>query len=296
MNPPRLFDPDLTRLRLARAWQGIPPLFLLERVVEDMLERLAAVKRSFQRVVDLGTPAPLLVESLARERPDCLVTHLAPVRGALGQMGGIIADAQMLPLAAGSVDLIVSALALHSIDDLPGALAQIRRALRPDGLFMACLPGGQTLHELRHAMAAAEAEITGGASPRVAPFADLRDLGGLLQRAGLALPVTDVDSLIVRYASMFDLMRDLRAMGATSNLVQRSRIPLRRGVLVRAAQIYAEQFADADGRVRATFELVWLSGWAPHESQQKPLKPGSAKMRLADALGTTEIKASEIEP
>ena len=145
-------------------------------------------------------------------------------------------------------------------------------------------------------MAAAEAEITGGASPRVAPFADLRDLGGLLQRAGLALPVTDVDSLIVRYASMFDLMRDLRAMGATSNLVQRSRIPLRRRVLVRAAEIYAEQFADADGRVRATIELVWLSGWAPHESQQKPLKPGSAKMRLADALGTTEMKASEIKP
>ena len=203
---------------------------------------------------------------------------------------GVVGDLQALPLAPESTDLIVSALALHTVNDLPGTLAQIRRALRPDGLFLACLPGGQTLHELRHAFASAEAELTGGASPRVAPFADLRDLGGLLQRAGLALPVTDTDVVTVRYASMFALMADLRAMGATSSLVQRSRRPLRRDVLMRAAAIYGEKFADGDGRVRATFELIWLSGWAPHESQQKPLRPGSAKMRLAEALGTTEIK------
>ena len=286
---PAIFDPALTRQRLTRAWRSTPPLFLLERVAEDMLDRLSAVKRDFARIIDLATPAPLLAGAL-RARLRGQVHHFAPIAAALGQGGGAVADPQALPLAPESCDLLVSALALHSVNDLPGTLAQIRRALRPDGLFIACLPGGQTLHELRHAFAAAEAEITGGASPRVAPFADLRDLGGLLQRAGLALPVTDVDNITVRYASMFALMQDLRAMGSTSNLIQRSRKPLRRQVLVRAAALYAENFSDRDGRVRATFELVWLSGWAPHESQQKPLKPGSAKMRLAEALGTQEIK------
>ena len=287
---PAIFDTALTRQRLARAWRGTPPMFLLERVAEDMLDRLSAVKREFASIVDLATPGPLLANALRAGLSNGTTQHLAPVAAALGYCRGVVADPQALPLASGSCDLIISALALHTINDLPGTLAQIRRALRPDGLFLACLPGGQTLHELRHSFAAAEAEITGGASPRVAPFADLRDLGGLLQRAGLALPVTDVDNVTVRYASMLALMQDLRAMGATNNLVQRSRKPLRREVLMRAGAIYAENFADPDGRVRATFELIWLSGWAPHESQQKPLKPGSARMRLAQALGTTEIK------
>ena len=287
---PAIFDTALTRQRLARAWRGTPPMFLLERVAEDMLDRLSAVKREFASIVDLATPGPLLANALRAGLGNGTTQHLAPVAAALGYCRGVVADPQALPLASGSCDLIISALALHTINDLPGTLAQIRRALRPDGLFLACLPGGQTLHELRHSFAAAEAEITGGASPRVAPFADLRDLGGLLQRAGLALPVTDVDNVTVRYASMLALMQDLRAMGATNNLVQRSRKPLRREVLMRAGAIYAENFADPDGRVRATFELIWLSGWAPHESQQKPLKPGSARMRLAQALGTTEIK------
>src|SRR6202012_544789 len=179
--------------------------------------------------------------------------------------------------------LVISALALQFVNDLPGALVQIRRALKPDGLFLAVLLGGETLTELRQAFAAAEAEIEGGVSPRVAPFADLRDIGGLLQRAGFALPVTDVDRVVVRYGNAFGLMQDLRRMGATNSLIERRKTPTRRATLVRMAEIYAERFADPDGRIRATFDIIWLSGWAPHESQQTPLAPGSARMRLADA-------------
>jgi hypothetical protein len=172
-------------------------------------------------------------------------------------------------------------------------LVQIRRALRPDGLLLAALLGGDTLIELRQALAEAEAEVEDGISPRVIPFADLRDLGGLLQRAGFALPVTDVDRVTVRYASPVALMHDLRRMGATNMLTERRRRPTRRATLMRMIEIYGDRFADADGRVRATFEIVWLSGWAPHESQQQPLRPGSAQRRLADALGTTELPAGE---
>jgi len=188
---------------------------------------------------------------------------------------------------------VVSALALQFVNDLPGVLVQIRRALKPDGLFLAALMGGETLTELRQSFAAAESEIEGGASPRVAPFADLRELGALLQRAGFALPVTDVDRVIVRYDSAFAVMHDLRRMGATNALLARRRVPLRRATLLRMAEIYAKRFADKDGRVRATFEIVWLSGWAPDPSQQQPLKPGSAKTRLADALGAREISTGE---
>jgi hypothetical protein len=179
------------------------------------------------------------------------------------------------------------------VNDLPGTLIQIRRALRPDGLLLAALIGGGTLGELREAFAQAESEIEGGVSPRVAPFADVRELGALLQRAGFALPVVDSDRLTVRYRTLFALMRDLRRMGATNVLSQRRRVPLRRATLQRMADNYAARFADADGRLRATFEIVWLSGWAPHESQQKPLKPGSATQRLADALGSQEISTGE---
>ena len=180
--------------------------------------------------------------------------------------------------------MIVSGLALQWVNDLPGVFAQIRRCLAPDGLFLACLVGGASLAELRGALAQAEDELLGGASPRVSPFVDVRDLGGLLQRAGFALPVTDADAFTLRYDSMFALCDELRAMGAANALTARSRKPLGRQVFFRAAQIYAEKFSDPDGRVRASFEIVWLSGWAPHESQQKPAKPGSATMRLADAL------------
>jgi SAM-dependent methyltransferase len=202
----------------------------------------------------------------------------------------IAADEETLPLRDASLDLVVSALALQFINDLPGTLIQIRRALRPDGLFLAALAGGETLTELRQAFAVAEAEIEDGISPRVAPFPDVRDMGALLQRAGFALPVTDVDRLTARYDSPISLMHDLRRMGATNALVERSRRPLKRATLTRMSEIYAERFADRDGRIRATFEIIWLSGWAPHASQQKPLAPGSARRRLADALGTKETR------
>jgi SAM-dependent methyltransferase len=205
----------------------------------------------------------------------------------------VVADEEALPFRDASLDLVVSALALHTVNDLPGTLAQIRRALKPDGLFLAALYGGDTLTELRQSFAQAETEIENGISPRVAPFADLRDLGALLQRAGFALPVADVDRITVRYASPFALMHELRRMGATNTLIARRRRPLKRATLMRMAELYAQNFSDPDGRIRATFEIVWLSGWAPHESQQKPLAPGSARTRLADALGTNEISTGE---
>jgi SAM-dependent methyltransferase len=205
----------------------------------------------------------------------------------------IVADEEALPFADQSLDLVISLLSLQTVNDLPGVLIQVRRALKPDGLFLGALLGGDTLAELRDSFAAAEAEVEGGVSPRVAPFADVRELGALLQRAGFALPVADVDRIVVRYASPFALMDDLRRMGETNLLNERRRAPLRRATLLRMAAIYAERFADADGKVRATFDIVWLSGWAPHESQQQPLRPGSARTRLADALGTREIPAGE---
>jgi SAM-dependent methyltransferase len=205
----------------------------------------------------------------------------------------IAADEEALPFCDGVFDLVVSALALQFVNDLPGTLVQIRRALKPDGLFVAAILGGETLTELRQSFATAESEVEGGVSPRVAPFADLRDLGALLQRAGFALPVTDTDRLTVRYGSAFALMHDLRRMGATNALADRRRTPLKRATLMRMGEIYAERFADHDGRLRATFEIMWLSGWAPDPSQQQPLRPGTAKARLADALGTREFPAGE---
>jgi len=196
----------------------------------------------------------------------------------------MLAQDEVLPLAPESLDLAVSALAFQFVNDLPGVLAQLRRALKPDGLLLAAMIGGDTLTELRQSFAAAEAECEGGVSPRVAPFVDLRDLGHLLQRAGLALPVTDVDHVVVRYDNAFALMADLRGMGATNILVERRRTPTRRATMLRMAQIYRERFADPDGRIRATFDIVWLSAWAPHESQQKPLRPGSATASLEEAV------------
>src|SRR5262249_26751587 len=204
----------------------------------------------------------------------------------------VVADEEALPFADGTLDLVVSGLSLQAVNDLPGTLTQVRRALKPDGLFLAALLGGDTLTELRQSFAAAESDLDGGVSPRVAPFVDVRETGALLQRAGFALPVTDVDRITVRYGTPLGLLLDLRRMGAANPLVERRRVPLRRATLMRAMEIYAERFADPDdGRVRASFDIIWLSGWSPHESQQQPLRPGSAKQRLADALGTTEIAA-----
>jgi SAM-dependent methyltransferase len=267
---PTLFDRALLRARMERARRGGPVTFLLDRVREDMEERLQAGMRNFADAADVWTPGELLQAPLADRFKS--ITRID------------LAETETLPLQPGSLDLVVSALAFQFVNDLPGVLAQIRRALRPDGLLLAAMVGGDSLAELRQSFAAAEAECEGGVSPRVAPFADLRDIGGLLQRAGLALPVTDVDRVVVRYDSAFALMADLRRMGASNILVERRRTPTRRATMLRMAQIYGERFADPDGRIRATFDLVWLSGWAPHESQQKPLKPGSAKASLEAAV------------
>ena len=282
MSAPLVFDRALVRRRLARALQGGYADFLLARAAQDLEERLGTVLRGFALALDVGTPTGAAVAALAGKAET--VVRLAPVP----EPGAVLGDEESLPFAGERFDLAVSLLALQSVNDLPGALVQIRRALRPDGLFMGCLLGGSTLTELRQAFTQAEAEIEGGASPRVAPFADVRELGALLQRAGFALPVADSETVRVRYPDPFALMRDLRAMGFTNALRDRRRTPLRRATLMRAATVYAERFADPDGRLPATFELVWLSGWAPHESQQKPLRPGSAQMRLADALGVKE--------
>jgi SAM-dependent methyltransferase len=214
------------------------------------------------------------------------VIRLAPTEASAGagDFLAAVGDLERLPAADGRLDLAVSLLALQTVNDLPGALIQMRRALKADGLLMAAILGGDTLTELRQSFTIAESEILGGASPRVAPFVDVRALGALAQRAGLALPVVDLDRATVRYDDLFALLADLRAFGAANALYARSRKPLRRAVLARAGAVYAELFADPDGRLRATFDILWLSGWARHESQPKPLKPGSATMRLADAL------------
>ena len=187
-------------------------------------------------------------------------------------------------------------LGLHAVNDLPGALAQIRRALKPDGLFVGALFGGETLNELRLSLAAAESEVMGGISPRVAPFADVRDLGGLLQRVGFALPVADVERTIIRFSDFAALVHELRLMGESNALTERRRKPMSRAMLAATAAHYAANFADPDGKLRATFDIVYLTGWAPHESQQQPLKPGSAKARLAEALGTNERSAGDAVP
>jgi SAM-dependent methyltransferase len=263
---PVLFDRALLGRRLARAQKLGPATFLLDRVREDMAERLAAVNRAFTEAADIWTPGAGL------SLPGLGIRHVD------------IAGEETLPLAPATLDLAVSALAFQFVNDLPGVLAQIRRALKPDGLLLAALIGGDSLTELRQSFAAAEAECEGGVSPRVVPFADLRDIGGLLQRAGLALPVTDVDRAVVRYDNAFALMQDLRRMGATNILLERRRLPTRRTTMLRMAQLYTQRFADPDGRIRATFDIVWLSAWAPHESQPKPLRPGSATASLEQAV------------
>jgi SAM-dependent methyltransferase len=260
--------------------------FLLVRAAEDLRDRVSLVKRRFALAADFGSPGPHGAAALAATgQADCVI-RVAPTEASLGVGDFLpaVGDLERLPAGDGRLDLAVSLLALQTVNDLPGALLQIRRALKDDGLLIAAMIGGESLTELRQSLTIAESEVLGGASPRVAPFVDVRALGGLAQRAGLALPVVDLDRAVVRYPDMFALLADLRAMGATSALHARSRKPLRREVLARAAVVYAERFADPDDRLRATFDFVWLSGWAPHESQPKPLEPGSATTRLADAL------------
>lgn len=281
-----IFDTELIvqRKRRAVAAAASGASFLLDRAVEDLVERLSTVERRFERAAALFGMTPALRDALLASGQVESAIRVELHQSFLGFDEGLVGALDHIPLEPASIDLAVSLLALQEANDLPGALIQIRRALKPDGLFLAAIGGGETLTQLRESLLVAETELHGGASPRVAPFTDIRDAGALLQRAGFALPVTDIEPVTVRYASMFDLMRDLRAMGVTNTLLSRSRRPATRELFARAAEIYAERFADPDGRVRATFAFVWMSGWAPHASQQQPLKPGSAKVSLAKVL------------
>ena len=257
--------------------------------------------RDFPRAVDLGARngafAHALAASDAAPRVGLLVEADLSGRMLAGRSGmRVLADEERLPFAPASLDLIVSSLSLHWANDVIGALVQARLALKPDGLFIGALFGGATLTELRQSLTAAELELTGGAGPRVSPFADPSDAAGLLQRAGFALPVADVDRVTVRYDHPLKLMTDLRRMGETSVLAERHPRPLTRRVLARAFELYQQNFADPDGRLPATFEILTLTGWSPSETQQKPLRPGSAKMRLADALGGEEHSVPGTRP
>lgn len=265
--PPALTDrPALDRFR-ARARRA-PAFFLHEDAADEVQERLAEVNRTFT--------APAVVTPF----PEVWKGRLPGAR--------LVPDTDVLDLEPGAHDLVVHALALHWADDPLGQIIQSTRALQPDGLFIGVLFGGQSLQELRMVLAQAESDVTGGLSPRVVPMGEIRDLGALLQRAGLALPVADSFTRTVLYRDLLHLVRDLRAMGEVNALAARHRAPLRRAVLARAAQLYAESFADPEGRLQATVETLFLTGWAPAEGQQKPLRPGSAAQRLATALGTTE--------
>ncbi|MDH6235188.1 SAM-dependent methyltransferase [Mesorhizobium soli] len=287
-----LFDTKLLiarkRRALARPVAGAD--FLLARVAEELSDRLATVERRFENAVATFCVTPAARDAMLASGKTENVLRIEADAAFLGTDDGLVATPETLPLEPESVDLVVSLLALQEVNDIPGMLIQTRRALKPDGLFLAAMAGADTLTELRESLLAAETELFGGVSPRVSPFTDVRDAGALLQRSGFALPVADIDTVTVRYDHMFALIRDLRAMGATNALIDRSRRPATRALFARAAEIYSERFSDPDGRVRATFSFVWLSGWAPHASQQKPLKPGSAQVSLAQVLDERKEK------
>ena len=284
--PQQIIDAGLVVARRRRAaGQAIAGAdFLMQRAAEDLAERLATVGRRFSRAAALFSLTPTARDTVLASGKVEEAVRVEADAALLGGEAGIVAAPGHVPLEPGSIDLAVSLLSLQDENDIPGMLIQIRRALKPDGLFLGAMAGAGTLAELRESLLAAEAELTGGASPRVLPFTDVREVGALLQRAGFALPVADVETVTVRYATMFDLMADLRAMGATNPLSGRSRRPATRELFARAAAIYAERFSDPDGRIRATFSFIWMSGWTPDASQQKPLKPGSAEVSLAKVL------------
>ena len=291
-----IFDQARIAANRHRALRNHDPkaAFLLDIAAEELGERLAVVERTFEQAVELHGATGA-------------AAHAAVATGKIGQLTRVESERtyvkadepfveaalEEVPLEPQSANLVLAPLSLHLTNDTPGVFIQIRRALKPDGLFLAAIPGAGTLQELREVLLATEIEMTGGASPRVIPFADVRDVGGLMQRAGFALPVIDAETYTVRYDSIFPLMKDLRAMGMSNPLIARSHKPLTRAFFLRAAEIYAERYADPDGRIRATFSIIYVSGWAPHESQQKPLRPGSAKVRLADALRVEEHKLKQ---
>ncbi len=298
----RVFDRASVRRHRERAAATLPASdFLFREIAERLSERLEDVTRSFPLALDLGCRNGLLAAQLGRrggiER--LVQAELSPRLARAAAANGrptLAADEEALPFGEARFDLVLSLLSLHWVNDLPGALLQIRRALKPDGLFLAALFGGETLQELRDALLEAESEIESGASPRVSPFAELRDAAGLLQRAGFALPVADQDRITVRYGDALGLMRDLRAMGESNAVIGRRAGFSRRDTLARAAALYDARHRQGDGKLPATFQVIYLTGWAPHESQQQPLRPGSAKSRLADALGSAEQSAGEAVP
>ena len=292
----KVFDRGAVRRHRERASPGFAGhRFLVAEVAERLADRLSDVTREFAAALDLGCHSGELAAALKgrggiRRLVQADLSE-AMVRRASGLR--VVCDEELLPFAPASFDLILSVLSLHWVNDLPGALAQIARCLKPDGLFLAALLGGETLHELRQALITAELEEEGGASPRVSPFVELRDAGGLLQRAGLALPVVDSDTITVTYGDALELMAELRGMGESNAVLGRRHGLTRRATLLRAAELYRELYADGEGRLPATFQVLTLTAWAPHESQQKALAPGSARARLAAALGTDEHAAGE---
>lgn len=286
-----IFDRGLLVRRRNRAAGEAPAHdFLLRHISEDLADRLALIPRTFPVGLNLGAHTGALSRLLRQSGKHEVIidADASPAMLALCDAPRLRADEEFLPFGPATLDMVVSGLALQLVNDLPGVLLQVRQALKGDGLFLAALLGAGSLAELREAFLVAETEIYGGATPRVAPFADVRTLGGLLQRAGFALPVADVDTLTVTYPNPFALMAEIKAMGASNVLIERSRRSMTRRLLARAAEVYAEQFGTPDGRVPATFEIVTLTGWAPDPSQPKPLRPGSARSRLADALGVPE--------
>jgi len=300
--PTTIFDRHQTRRARARAAARIDQAdFLHTRCAEEICDRLAGINRTFSRILLLGDVTGQVARTLRPQSATSadrrlVATDSAPAMlarrrtGSPGQPPMLVCEEELLPFADSSFDLIVSILSLHKANDLPGALIQLRRSLKPDGLLLASLFGATTLHELRQCFLNVEARSAHGVSPHVFPFADVRDMGSLLQRAGFAMPVTDSDEVTVSYRTAFDLMRDLRAMGETNSLVERRRTFLRRTTLFETAQAYAQTFPAPNGKIRATFEILNLTAWAPGPNQPQPLKPGSASHRLADALNTTEIK------
>lgn len=294
----RVFDRRLVRARRDRWAPAFDAHdFLFREVADRLADRLADTTRRFPLALDLGSRSGILAQELkGRGGIETLVQaelSAALARGAARHGPTVVADEEYLPFAEGRFDLVLSNLSLHWVNDLPGALIQARRALKPDGLFLGALFGLGTLAELRHALLEAEIETAGGAGPRLSPMAELRDGAALLQRAGFALPVADADTITVTYANALALMRELARMGEANATVARPRRPLRRSTLIRAAEIYAKRHGDAEGRVRASFQVIYLTGWAPGPDQPRALKPGSARSRLADALGVVEHKTGE---
>jgi SAM-dependent methyltransferase len=293
-----LFDRRAWRLHRERAARGGCVDFLHALAADRLIDRLGDVRRRFRVALDLGAYSGGLSRALAARPGTERVVTADPSLTLLCRHRGVsvAVDPELVPFRSGSFDLAVSALVLHWVADLPGTLIQLRRSLKPDGLFLAAMLGGDTLAELRAVLIEAELAEEGGASPRVSPTAALADVAALLQRAGFAMPVADADKIVVAYANMFALLHDLRGMGETNALAARRRTPLRRTTLARAAALYGERYGLSDGRIPATFEILCLTGWAPAAGQPRPLPRGSAKYRLADALGTVERSAGDRTP